>query len=184
MVRFNVSSLAKARLGTSLTLNVDTGPQTLADCSTARTDNLVEPAQVLVVDFLCGTIRVTRVTDGLLVQGSVESRLGLECVRCLKPLALPITLDLEETFRLPEASQKADVPYTVSADGWLDLSPLLHEQGWLAIPMKPLCRQDCAGFCPRCGHNLNRGSCGCPGQQVDPRWAVLTKLTAEQKGTD
>jgi len=176
MVRFNVSSLAKARLGTSLTLNVDTGPQTLADGSTARTDNLVEPDQVLVVDFLCGTIRVTRVTDGLLVQGTVESRLGLECVRCLEPLALPITLDLEETFRLPEASPKANVPYTVSADGWLDLSPLLHEQGWLAIPMKPVCDPGCKGLCPQCGVNLNLESCTCESENIDPRLALLKEL--------
>jgi uncharacterized protein len=176
MVRFNVSSLAKARLGTSITLNVDTGLQTLADSSAARTDNLVEPVQALVVDFLCGTIRVTRVTDGLFVQGTVESRLELECVRCLEPLALPITLDLEETFRLPGASPKADAPYTVSADGWLDLSPLLQEQVWLAIPMKPVCDPGCKGLCPKCGVNLNLESCTCESESIDPRLALLKEL--------
>ena len=161
MVRFEVSSLTNARLGTSLALNVDTGPQSLND---------------LEVDFLCGTIRVTRVQGGLLVQGTVESRLGLECVRCLEAFAFPITLDLEETFRLPGASPRADTLYAVDANGWLDLTPLLREQGWLAIPMKPLCRQDCQGLCPLCGADLNLTSCTCENASIDPRLASLREL--------
>ncbi|MBE9507239.1 MAG: DUF177 domain-containing protein [Chloroflexi bacterium] len=161
MVRFDVSSLTKARLGISLTLNVDTGPQSLTD---------------LEVDFLCGTIRVTRVQGGLLVQGTVESQLGLECVRCLGAFTLPVTLDLEETFRLPGTSPIADAPYAVDADGWLELTPLLREQGWLAIPMKPLCRFDCRGLCPQCGTNLNLASCTCKSTRLDPRLEPLREL--------
>ena len=159
MTSFDVSALTKARLGTSLTLNVDTGPQSLTD---------------LQVSFFHGTIQVIRVPDGLLVQGTVESRLRLECVRCLKPCALPITLELEETFGLPGARQS--VAYVVGDDGWLDLAPLLREQSWTAIPMKPLCRTDCKGLCPQCGANLNRESCTCESTQIDPRLAMLKDL--------
>jgi len=161
MVRFDVSSLTKARLGASLTLNVDTGPQSLND---------------LEVDFLCGNIRATRVQDGLLVQGTVESQLRLECVRCLETFALPIALDLEETFRLPGVTPKADTPYAVSASGWLDLTPLLREQGWLSIPMKPLCRPDCKGLCPQCGANRSLAPCTCESTRVDPRLEALREL--------
>ena len=34
-------------------------------------------------------------------------------------------------------------------DNWLDLVPLLREQAWIAIPMKPLCRSSCEGLCPQ-----------------------------------
>ena len=85
MVRFDVSSLVKAQPGTSLTLDIDAGPEHLTD---------------LEVDFLKGTIRVTRVQGGLLVQGIVQSQLRQECVRCLEPVEVPIALELEETFRL------------------------------------------------------------------------------------
>jgi uncharacterized protein len=161
MIRFDVSALTKARLGTSLTLNVDTGPQSLTD---------------LEVDFLRGTIRVVRVQGGLLVRGTVESQLGLECVRCLEPFALPITLELEEIFQLPGAGPRPDVLYAVGDDSWLDLAPLLREQAWVAIPMKPLCRPDCKGLCPQCGANLNLESCTCERARIDPRLSVLKDL--------
>jgi len=178
MVRFDVSSLIEAQLGASLTFDVDVGPQSLTDGSTgASTEGAAEElSDALEVDFLCGTIRVTRVQEGLLVQGAVDSQLRMECVRCLEPFALPITLDLEETFRLPGASPNEDFPYAVGTDGWLDLTPLLREQGWLAIPMKPLCSPECKGLCPQCGTNLNLASCTCESTKIDPRLESLKEL--------
>jgi uncharacterized protein len=161
MIRFDVSALTKARLGTSLTLSVDTGPQSLTD---------------LELHFLRGTIRVVRVQGGLLVRGIVGSQLGLECVRCLESFVLPITLGLEEIFGLAGAGPRPDISYAVSDNGWLDLAPLLREQAWLAIPMKPLCRPDCKGLCPQCGANLNVESCACESARVDPRLAKLKEL--------
>jgi len=161
MIRFDVSALIKARLGTSLALNVDTGPQTLTD---------------LKVNFLRGIVQVVRVQGGLLVRGTVESQLGLECVRCLESFIFPITLELEETFQLPGAGPRPDVSYAVGSDGWLDLALLLREQAWVAIPMKPLCDPDCKGLCPQCGVNLNLESCTCREVRVDPRLALLRDL--------
>jgi uncharacterized protein len=161
MICFDVSTLIGARLGTSLTLDLDTGSQTLAD---------------LKVDFLRGTFRAIRVQGGLLVQGTVESRLGLVCVRCLESFALPLILELEEIFRLPGAGRQSDEAYAVSDDGWLDLAPLLREQAWVAIPMKPLCRSECKGLCPQCGANLDLESCTCERARIDPRLASLKDL--------
>jgi uncharacterized protein len=161
MVCFEISALIKARLGTSLTLDVDIGPQSLTD---------------LEVEFLRGTIQAVRIQSGVLVQGPVESQLSLECVRCLEPFVFPITLELEETFGLPGASLKPKTSYTVSDGGWLNLTPLLREQAWLAIPMKPLCRPNCRGLCPQCGVNLNSESCECKQVEVDPRLASLKEL--------
>jgi uncharacterized protein len=161
MVRFDVSSLIKAQPGTSLTLNVDAGPECLTD---------------LEIDFLRGSIRVTRIQGGLLAQGTIESQLSQECVRCLEPFELPITLELEETFRLPGTGRQLDTTYAVSEGGWLDLTPVLREQSWLAIPMKPLCKPDCKGLCPQCGVNLNLESCACEKAHIDPRLEVLKDL--------
>jgi len=161
MIRFNVSALIKARPGTTLTLDVDTGPQNLTD---------------LQVGFLRGEIEAIRVQGGLLVRGVVESQLGLECVRCLEPFVLPIALELEEIFRLPGASLRPDISYAVSDDGWLDLTPLLREQAWVTVPIKPLCRSDCKGLCPQCGTNLNLESCTCEDVMVDSRLASLKNL--------
>jgi uncharacterized protein len=161
MIRFDVSTLTKARLGTSLTLDVETGRQCLTD---------------LELDFIRGTVRAVRVQGGLLIRGTLESQLGLECVRCLESFVLSITLELEEMFRLPGTDPRPDAPYAVGDDGWLDLAPLLREQAWVAIPMKPLCRADCQGLCPQCGANLNLESCTCENEEIDPRLALLKDL--------
>ena len=161
MIRFDVSALIKARLGRSLTLDVDTGPQSLID---------------LEVDFLHGALQVVRVQNGLLVLGTVESQLGLECVRCLEPFVLPVALELEETFRLPGAGLGPDASYSVGDDGWLDLTSLLREQAWVVVPIKPLCSSDCKGLCPQCGANLSLEPCVCESTRIDPRLALLKDL--------
>ncbi len=161
MLTFDVSTLLKAPLGESRTLEIDTGPRVLED---------------LEVDFLRGTVQVIRVEEGLVVEGTVESRLKLECVRCLDPFALPVSLHLSEMFRMPGTSPRPDAIYAVSEDGELDLEPLIREHAWLAIPMKPLCDSECKGLCPHCGVNLNRESCECEEIRVDPRLAPLKEL--------
>jgi len=161
MIRFDVSALTKARLGTSLTLQLNTGPQALTD---------------LKVDFLRGVIQAIRVQGGLLIRGSIDSQLDLDCVRCLESFVVPVTLELEETFRLSGASPTSDAPYAVSGDGWIDLAPVLRELIWVSIPLKPVCNPDCRGLCPQCGANLNIESCTCQETQIDPRWALLKDL--------
>ena len=53
---------------------------------------------------------------------------------------------------------------------------LLREQFYLALPMKPLCQEDCRGLCPQCGVNRNTGTCDCNVQWEDPRLAALRNL--------
>jgi uncharacterized protein len=56
------------------------------------------------------------------------------------------------------------------------ISDLLREQLLLMLPVKPLCRPDCAGLCASCGKDLNEGSCTCSKRNVDPRFAILENL--------
>ena len=55
----------------------------------------------------------------------------------------------------------------------------MREQFYLALPMKPLCGDDCKGLCPVCGTNLNRGTCDCKRDWEDPRLAALKTLKAK-----
>lgn len=161
MIRFDVSTLVEARPGAALSLSVDTGPWYLDDVE---------------VGFLRGTLELTRVRNGLLLQGTVESQLHVECVRCLESYDLPVSLELEETFRLPDSGPREGMPYAVSGNGWLDLGPLLRELSWLEIPLKPLCRPTCSGLCSRCGARLGVEACTCEEAEIDPRWAALRDL--------
>ena len=58
----------------------------------------------------------------------------------------------------------------------IDFRDAVQEQVIMAIPMQPLCREDCRGLCPGCGANLNLEKCRCRPDDVDPRLAILKKL--------
>ncbi len=58
-------------------------------------------------------------------------------------------------------------------DEKIDLGEVVREQLYLALPMKPLCQEDCKGLCPVCGGNRNRETCTCQQEWVDPRMAAL-----------
>ena len=60
----------------------------------------------------------------------------------------------------------------------LDVASLLWEQFLLALPIKPLCEENCPGLCPRCGANLRSGPCGCTAEDGDPRLSVFKTLKA------
>ena len=70
-----------------------------------------------------------------------------------------------------------DLETSYYRDDQIDLNELLREQFYLALPMKPLCREDCQGLCPVCGINRNTATCGCELSWEDPRLAPLKSLT-------
>ena len=72
--------------------------------------------------------------------------------------------------------EDADIGVSYYKDDQIDLGEMMREQFYLALPMKPLCNDDCKGLCPICGTNLNRGTCDCNRQWEDPRLAALKTL--------
>jgi uncharacterized protein len=116
--------------------------------------------------------------------GTVKTELELACSRCLEPFRLPI--DGEFDLRYLPASDASSAPEQEVGEGDLetsyyrddqiDVNELLREQFYLALPMKPLCREGCQGLCPQCGTNLNTGTCDCAPAWEDPRLAPLRNL--------
>ena len=102
---------------------------------------------------------------------------------------VPASVAIEEqldTPVLPEPSPWTyyDTAATFYEDDAIDLADLLREQFYLALPMKPLCRQDCKGLCPQCGTNLNTDTCQCQVRWEDPRLAGLKALIPDRKHDD
>ena len=58
----------------------------------------------------------------------------------------------------------------------IDIRDDLRQFLMLAVPQKLLCKESCAGLCPRCGRNLNRERCSCSVEEIDPRWDKLRGL--------
>lgn len=157
------------KLNVGFLLSEGVGYQRVIDLDIPR----IQVADDLELDYLCGELRLSRNSRGLLIQSKLETSIVSECSRCLTPTLVPVTLKLEELFSYPP---DPEAEYSVDDTGILDLAPLLREEAILAIPMGTLCREDCAGLCPECGQNWNEGSCDCGQDDIDPRFSVLRDL--------
>ena len=62
-----------------------------------------------------------------------------------------------------EKEDEGDDRYFYQGDH-VELAPMLREHVILSAPMRPLCREECAGLCARCGKDLNEGPCQCPAE--------------------
>jgi uncharacterized protein len=57
----------------------------------------------------------------------------------------------------------------------LDIEPALRDAVVLALPLQPLCRDDCPGLCPQCGARLADDP-EHEHDETDARWAALRGL--------
>ncbi|MFW6378231.1 MAG: YceD family protein, partial [Bacillota bacterium] len=58
----------------------------------------------------------------------------------------------------------------------VNLNDKLKENLILTIPSKALCSPDCKGICSQCGQNLNKATCDCEQDDIDPRLEKLGEL--------
>jgi uncharacterized protein len=132
---------------------------------------------------LSGEVRP--VGGGFAVSGTLEASGSLTCVRCLTAvpwqtreafafeLSHTIVGDASDEIELDED----DLDRVQLVGDELDLDDIAAEQILLALPMRVVCRDDCAGLCPSCGANRNlEGACHCE-PEPDPRWAALRDLS-------
>ena len=127
--------------------------------------------------------RVVPAAEGLLLRASLEYEQTLRCVRCLLPVAVPVRSEVEllihvggqEAMDEERALEEQDLGVLFLEGPQLDTRPILIEQVQLGVPMKPLCKEDCAGLCSSCGADRNRLPCGCE-EATDPRWGALAGL--------
>jgi len=124
-------------------------------------------------------LRFEAVSEGVLVTGSAVAPLTGECASCLDPLTSAIEVSFQELYRyLPDPGEDEDDGEERFLDGdFLDLEPAFRDAVVLALPLSPLCRDDCPGLCVECGVKLaDAGPGHGHGDQVDPRWGLLAKL--------
>jgi uncharacterized protein len=131
----------------------------------------------------CVEGRAHTLGEDLYLEAAIEGELELECGRCLARyrhrLREPFRLVLEpaglRTPADPEAAAALDRNGLCLSDefetGWyrggeIQLDSVCLEVISLALPVKPLCREDCAGLCAQCGADRNQADCGC--EQIRP----------------
>ncbi len=147
------------------------------------TEDLDNPLVVSVLQVhVEGTVRP--LNEGYLVEGWFSCSTELQCGRCLEPVQWQAREDFSFEYRQMEeiASQaevdldEEDLSVAFLEEQQIELQALAIEQIELALPMRVVCDEQCAGLCPTCGGNRNReGDCRCE-QETDPRWEALRGL--------
>lgn len=133
--------------------------------------------------------QVRKVREEITIEGQLSSWIQMSCARCLKPhqvhlddsfevkyLPYPKELDSVEEIELNETDMSI-IYYTGEE---INLTELVREQVLLLLPVKSLCKTDCAGLCPSCGKDLNEGPCSCAKKSGDHRFAVLKDLLSSE----
>ena len=159
-----------------------------------RPENEVEPR-------LAGAVRVRihapKMGEDVSLEGVAEAELECGCSRCLARYRHA----LREPFRIVLEPAGARVPSDPEAAaalardgmclgdeldaGWyrgseIDLRHYLQEVVVLALPVQPLCREDCRGLCPHCGVDRNVETCTCAEATPSSPFAVLRRLRVER----
>ena len=109
--------------------------------------------------------------EAVMLTGAVTAAWEGECRRCLGPTGGEVAVELREIFE-PHPSEGETYPLGRAE---LDLEPVLREALALALPLAPVCRDDCPGPDPD-AHPLRPEDGAAP---ADPRWAALDTLRFE-----
>ena len=164
---FNVSKLLDEPAGTARSFEVD---EALALTDDSR------------VNRVHGTVKMLRTPQGAWVSAALESVVQCTCSRCLTECQQPVHMAIEEEF-LPLADVETgatvddgDDHFCIDKGHVLDLREAARQYAALSVPIKPVCRDDCAGICVDCGVNLNETTCKCDRTPRDRRWGPLLEL--------
>jgi DUF177 domain-containing protein len=132
-------------------------------------------------------LRFEAVSEGVLVTGSAVAPLTGECARCLDPLTSSTEVSIQELYRyLPDPGEdEADDEERFLDGDRLDLEPAFRDAVVLALPLSPLCQEDCPGLCAECGVRLaDAGPLHGHGEATDPRWGPLRQLDVSDRIED
>jgi uncharacterized protein len=109
--------------------------------------------------------------------GELRTSVSASCRRCLAAVDVQVVQPVSVLFT-EESGAEDPAAYVIAARATeIDPGEAVREELMLAVPGYVLCRDECRGFCARCGADLNAGACTCE-PEADARWAGLAKLEA------
>ena len=113
----------------------------------------------------------TNPSDSIHLTATVTGTLTAPCARCLTLVKRPFSATVSYPVVTSEGESEEEV---LLAEGQkVDLTSLMQETIVTELPLRLLCKEDCKGLCPKCGTDLNLGSCSCEHKEIDPRLAGL-----------
>jgi uncharacterized protein len=126
-------------------------------------------------------LRLESVSEGVYVSGTARAPLEGECSRCLDELSDEVVVRIGELFAYPdsvtdETTDDDELPRVV--DEAVDVAQTVRDALVLALPLAPLCREDCPGLCPDCGEKRAELPPEHRHETLDPRWAALRERSS------
>lgn len=155
---------------------------------------------------LMGTLQIMRTNSGVLVTGDLSTAARVTCGRCIEPIVMPLRVQLEESFRpltevetgrylrpdefQGDSADFEDEALLIDEHHILDLTEVVRQNIWLAMPMYPSCNWEGAGECPNLiaqrkalatlrQKSVDEDETDVLPEGVDPRWAALLKLRSQ-----
>ncbi len=104
-------------------------------------------------------------------RGHVHGVIRGKCRRCLNDVLDEVDIDVDAAVFTadPDAADDPDFYPLPDRPSSVDVSKVVREELALAAQAELLlCRDDCAGLCPKCGADLNAGPCGCHPTPAEP----------------
>ncbi len=144
------------------------------------------PADILKKGHAVASLFLKRIGPRVIAGGTLSATVVLDCDRCLAPFDLPLQAHFKIDIELPDGQADVwehgdhqchdeEMDVHVLENTKIDVSDILLQQLYLALPMKALCNDECRGICESCGINRNKLECECKQETVSP-FAVLAKL--------
>ncbi len=133
------------------------------------------------------SMHIRRAGERYVLEGSLFGKLILRCDRCIEPFCFDLKTEFK-WFLVPHPKQvqeeielgKDDMSVVFISEDEIDLDDIIRSEIYLAVPMKILCKEDCAGLCPGCGRNLNKEKCVCQKTSGHPAFMKLKDLLNQQ----
>lgn len=119
--------------------------------------------------------QITNKFDVLRLQGTIKTIYNTCCSRCIKPLDIMLTAEVDVVLSRDPDAEEEDDTFPITAES-VEVEDILVPALILQVDMTYLCADDCKGLCPVCGCNHNETSCTCQTKEIDPRLAALAQL--------
>jgi uncharacterized protein len=122
-------------------------------------------------------IFVDRLDDLFRFKILVSTDAVFTCDRCLEKFKSEFNETIEQLYQLGHSELDSDeIEILPENSKEIDTSQIICDVFVLNRPIQLICRDDCKGLCINCGINLNKKSCSCHEENIDPRFEKLKSL--------
>ncbi len=115
----------------------------------------------------------------LFLTGHVKTSGKFVCDRCLTEFEKDLSVDYRMTYvyNRNDAGEidKDEIIVIHPSTNEIEIDEDVRQYILISVPLKLVCKENCAGLCATCGKNLNYETCTCSEDEIDPRWKKLIK---------